>query len=206
MGTMKIHPALALAAALGLAGASCRAPAPAPAAPVECSEPEGQLAPGARADALVGDYRLTLSATEGPRTGTTIAGTLRLRAYGSRPAPLTVPPGMEVRYPLYGGTDLDPAEVGGMTWGEVAPLEAARPGVLVLEWRRDGAPVGANEITMRLGAEANSDDRQRFDGAYFSLFVKAVSDTRFTGLWTSRTGDGTTAASGFFCADRVAAR
>ncbi|HEX2206371.1 MAG TPA: hypothetical protein VHG93_01710 [Longimicrobium sp.] len=193
-----LRPAAALAAALGLAGwASCHGRTP-EAAAVPCAPAEGQLAAGARSDGLAGEFRLTLAATAGPRAGESTAGTLRLRAFGGRPVP--VPPAAGVRYPLFGGADVDLDAVGAVAPGAVDAVDAARPGVLVMEWPRPDAPAGTREITLRLGVDANHGDQVRFDGAFTALTVTAMSADRFTGRWES---GGEHRAAGYFCADRL---
>lgn len=202
-GGRGLRPAGALLAVLALAGwaGECprRAPAPAtasaPCAPVQ----EGMLAAGARADALAGEYRLTLAATRGPRSGQSASGTLRLEAFGARPVP--VPATAGTRYPLFGGTDVALADVGALALGDVRGADPARPGVLVMEWARTGAAPG-NEITLRLGSEANQGGQQRFDGTYMALSVREMTADRFVGTWES--GAGEPVAGGYFCAERVA--
>lgn len=197
-------PAGVLLAALALgawAGGSCGARPPAPVA-AACAPAEGMLAAGARADALAGEFRLTLTATRGARAGRSTAAVLRLMPYGSRPAP--VPAAAGVRYPLYGGTDAMLAEVGAVTHGSAAPADAAGPGVLVMEWPRPGAPSGTHEVMLRLGADANRGSARPFDGAYTALTVREIAAGRFAGTWES--GGGDASAGGYFCADRVTAR
>jgi hypothetical protein len=126
---------------------------------------------------------------------------LRLRAYGSRPAP--VPASAGARYPLFGAAKVDLAAVGAVSAGAVDADDAARPGVLVLEWPRSGAPAGTNAITLRLGADANHGDRLRFDGAFMALHVAAIRADGFAGRWES--GGGDQQAAGYFCAQRIGA-
>jgi hypothetical protein len=183
-----------LGAALALAGwTSCTGRAPAPEAEA-CAPVQGELATGSRADALAGEFRLSLTATHGPRAGSTAAGTLRLRPFGDRPPP--VPAAERVRYPLYGATDLAPASVGAAAPGDVGSDDPAGPGVLAIEWERSGAQA----ITLRLGADANQGDRLRFDGASLALFVTSITPGRFAGRWES---GGEQRAGGYFCAERV---
>lgn len=193
-----LRPGVALAAALGLAGwaGNCPGRTPAPAA-AACSPVEGTLAAGARADRLAGEFRLTLTA----QSGQSSTGTLRLQPFGTRPVPVAASAG--VRYPLFGGTDVDLASVGAVAPGAVDRADAARPGVLVMEWPRPNAPAGSNEIMLRLGADANQGGPPRFDGAFTSLTVTSITANRFAGRWESAGGD--QRAAGYFCADRVGA-
>ena len=196
--------AVLLVGVAGWTAGSCgpRPAAPAPEAPAQpgqaaaCAPVEGTLAPNTPADALAGKYRLALVAASGPAAGRTAAGRLTLRPFGAAPSPM--PAAADTRYPLFGGAEVALAEVGAVAPGDIRGSDPARPGVLVLEWRRDGAPAGQNEITVRLGAEANRGGPPRFDGARMALFVTSVTPTRFAGRWESGGR-----AGGYFCADRV---
>ena len=201
MTRLGLRPGAALVAVLGLGAwaGGCPGQAPAPAA-VACAPVEGELAAGARADVLAGEFRLTMAATRGPQSGGATSGTLRLQPFGARPVP--VPPAAGVRYPLFGGADVDLAAVGAVAPGAVDRADAARPGVLVMEMPRASAPAGTNDVMLRLGADANRVGPQRFDGAFTALTVTGISDGRFTGRWES---GGEQAAGGYFCADRIGA-
>jgi hypothetical protein len=197
---LRLRPAGALAAVLALAGAGSCPPRTPPPAAAACAPVTGELAAGARAEALAGQFRLTLISTRGPRTGQSAAGTLRLQEFGARSAP--VPPAAGVRTPVFGGTDVDLAAVGAVALGDVQQSDPARPGVLVLEWPRPNAPAGTNVITLRLGADANRGGDQRFDGTYMALSVAAISASGFGGGWES--GAGQPQSAGYFCAERTA--
>jgi hypothetical protein len=181
----------ALAATLGLAGWACPGRAPAPAALVPCAPVEGALAASARADALAGDFRLTLAATRGSHAGRSTEGTLRVRPFGNRPPSVAAAAG--VRYPLFGGTDVSLDSVGAVAPGAIDWADPAGPGVLVIESPR--------QIMLRLGVDANRAGNPRFDGAFTALTVTAIEAGRFTGTWQS--GGGDQQASGYFCADRL---
>jgi hypothetical protein len=203
-GARRLRPAAVLLGVLVLAGAagqSCRGAAPAPAAGVPCAPVAGPLAAGARADGLAGEFRLTLVAERGAQAGASVSGALTLRAYGGRPAP--VPASAGVRYPLFGGTDVRLDAVGAVSAGETGRADAARPGVLVMEWPRPDAPAGTHNLTLRLGADANQGGQQRFDGAYMALTVTSIAADRFAGTWES--GAGQPRAGGHFCAERTGA-
>lgn len=192
--------ALALSLAASLA-AACGGRVPgASLAPPSCEPVPGELAAGVQADALAGSWELTLVATSGPRLGDTVSGSLRLRPYGTRPAPLSIP---GVRYPLFGTADVDLAAVGAVAPGELGSDDPQAPGVLVLEWPRPGASAGTNEVVLRLGAEGNREERLRFDGTSMALFVDRVDEDRFAGRW--RSGAGEELAAGHFCARRTGA-
>jgi hypothetical protein len=205
-GVRRLRPAGALLGVVVGAGwaGSCPGRAPAPAA-AACARPaDGSLAAGTRADGLAGAYRLTLVAERGTRAGSSTSGPLSLEPFGARPVP--VPAGEGVRHPLFGGTGVDLQAVGAVALGDVSPANAARPGVLAMEWARPGAPAGMREITLRLGADANHGDLLRFDAAYTALTVTSLSGDGFGGTWRSGTGGGQAEAGGYFCAERVAAR
>jgi hypothetical protein len=201
----RARPAAAVLAAFALGGwaaASCggRPPAPVDAA-AACAQVEGPLAADARAEALAGEFRLTLVAARGARTGESVSGRLTLRPFGGRPVP--VPAAAGTRYPFYGGADVAVDAVGAVTPGEVAPADAARPGVLVMEWSRQDAPAASRQITLRLGADANQGSQVRFDGAFLALSVTSISADGFAGTWES--GAGEPQAGGWFCAQRAGA-
>ena len=194
----RLRPALALAGVFALAGwGACPGRSPAPAA-VPCEATEGELAAGARADALAGAFRLTLVATRGARVDESASGDLRLQPFGGRPVPLPAAEG--VRYALFGGADVEIDGVGAVSRGPVDVADAARPGVLAMEWTN--ASAGTKEITLRFGSDANHGTQVPFDGAYLALKVRAVSADGFAGTWES--GAGQPQAGGHFCAVRIA--
>lgn len=178
--------------------AACRAQpsvAPAPCAPVH-----GQLAAGASAGGLAGEYRLTLVATQGPRAGRSVAGRLRLAAY-ARP----VQDAGGVRYPLHGSAAIALDSVGALAPGDIGAANPARPGVRLIEWQRGGGtqPAPRPQVTLRLGADANGAETGRIEGTHMALFVDSLSPGGFAGRWDS--GAEGRRAGGHFCAERVAA-
>lgn len=193
-GRRSALPLLGLLALAAWGPSACQRRAPAPAQP--CAEVQGSLPADARADGLEGEFRLTLVATRGPRTGASATGTLHLRRNGVGAGPA---PAAEVRYPLFGAAALAADSVGAAAPGDIGSRDAARPGVLVIEERR----AGGTRITLRLGAEANRGDVVRFDGAYLTLSPAAITADGFAGRWNS--GVGAQTASGYFCAARVPA-
>lgn len=190
------RPALALLGALGVGAWADACPRPAPAAAATCAPVQADASAPVRAEGLAGAFRLTLVATGGPRAGQSVSGTLRLEAFGARPAPLPVPAGY--RFPLFGAAEVDVQAVGAVTPGAVDQLDAARPGVLVMETARPDAPA---EVMLRLGADANGAGPARFDGAFMALTLTATTSNGFAGRWQS--GTGTDRASGHFCAERT---
>src|SRR4051812_33992159 len=80
-----------------LVSAGCPAQPQASPAPAPCAPVRATLAPGARSDGLAGDYRLTLVATRGARSGRSVTGRMRLTAY-ARPAQ----DAGGTRWPMYG--------------------------------------------------------------------------------------------------------
>jgi hypothetical protein len=194
-----VAPVLVLGTALALSAGTCAGRAPAP-ADVACGPVEGALPAGAQAEPLRGEFRLTLVAVSGPGAGRSAAGKLRLHSFGTRQAPVPAAPG--VSHPLYGATDVRLADVGAAAPGDATRDDPAAPGVLVIEWQRSGPPA-RNEITLRLGADANHGGQERFDGSHMALFVSSLSAERFTGRWRS---GGDQQAEGYFCAERVQRR
>jgi hypothetical protein len=150
----------------------------------------------AAAAALVGDYRVRLVATSGPRRDSSTDGRIDLQP---------VPAGTEARGPrfaLRGTSDLRLEEVGAPP-ADVASQDPMRPGVVVFELpAREGAP-GSPRIMLRLGAEANRRDVVRIEGASTVLRVREVLDSGFVGEWTSFSP--LAGAEGYFCAWRATA-
>ena len=193
----------AVLAALALAGwgpAACpgRAPAPAAVAEAPCAQAEGALPAGARADALEGEFRLTLAATRGRRAGHSTSGALHLRRFepGAGPADAA-----GAHYPLYGGAEVALDSVAAVAPGDIGSMAPARPGVLVFDWRRPGSPPDRLDIILRFGADANAPGPQRFDGSHLALFPATLAADGFAGRWDS--GVGTQQTAGYFCARRV---
>jgi hypothetical protein len=158
-------------------------------------EPETVLPPGS-AERLDGSYRLQLVATQGPKSGESVEGTLRIRLYDRALRAVTVNGIRDTAasYVLYGGVDVDLDRVGAVRPGDPGAEDPMRPGVLVIE--RKGT------IVLRLGSEANRRDRARFDGGYTALRVRELDGDRFRGTWAS--GVRTERSAGYFCAERMA--
>jgi hypothetical protein len=185
---------LAVLGVLGSTAGACHRTPPVVAADVPCAPVERSLAAGSHADGMAGDFRLTLVATRGTHTGQSVSGRLRLRAVGPQPAP--VDPATSVRYPLYGSAVIALDSVGATPSGDIGAMDAARPGVLVIE--------SSTDIVVRFGADGNSRTAQAFDGAYMALFVTALSPTRFAGRWNSGRGAVPSQESGgHFCAEFI---
>lgn len=180
-------------------GGSCRGRPAAEADPVPCAPAAGEMPAGGRADGLAGEYRLTLVATRGARAGKSASGRLVLRPFEGTARP--VAPVSGARYPLYGGATLALDSIGAIAPGDISHADAARPGVLVMEWRRTTPPPPADQITLRFGADANAGGPNRFDGAYLALNLAATTGDGFAGIWDS--GGGDVRAGGYFCAARA---
>jgi hypothetical protein len=195
-------------ALLGLAGVLACHPAHPEAQPAvnPCRPTTGTLPRGATASGLAGEYRLHLTATSGTAAGRWAEGALRLRHIeDSVPREVVV---LGVRdttssFPLSGVSDLDPSALGATRTGSLAAEDSEAPGVLVIE-RRPTRPDAGTEIMLRLGAEANRRGVVRYDGGYFALNVRSMTPDGFAGTWAS--GGAGTAAEGYFCAERVAAK
>lgn len=190
---------LALLVLAAWAPASCGGRPAAAADPVSCAPMAGEMPAGGRADGLAGEYRLTLVATRGTRAGKSVSGRLMLRPFEGAARPVT--PVAGARYPLYGGATLALDSIGAIAAGDISRADAARPGVLVMEWRRATPPPPADQITLRFGADANAGGPNRFDGAHLALNLAATTGDGFAGIWDSAAGD--VRAGGYFCAARV---
>jgi len=140
---------------------------------------------------LAGEYRLFM--TSDLDSSTLESGSLALRpAVGS-------PGGQSAPAVLTGATEIDAGSLDAMVPGDAGSTDAAAPGVGVYAFDNpDGTP--GLVVVVRLGAEANRTDEQRFDGAHTTLRVSSIAPDRFGGTWTS--ADGTSDASGDFCAVR----
>lgn len=164
--------------------------------PPGCVTPAGRLPASATAGELAGAYQLHLVATDGPRAGAAVDADLELH-----PLPDSlVTPGLvlglldsTVRHPLAGSLSLDPDGLGAVRTGSLTSSDDLAPGALVIE-RQD-------ELTLRLGADANRRGPVRYDGGYFALALTGIGSRGFTGTWASGAAGPT--ARGYFCAERT---
>ncbi len=158
-----------------------------------CEPAEGTLSADATAEGLGGTYELTLVA--GSPAETTVVGTMLLRTQEDSLRDMLGPGGSvdpSTVILLIGTADVDVETVGGVRIGDLASEDPTRPGVVLVQ--RTG------EITLRFGSEANVRGLVRFDGGYFALSVRKISEGGFTGTWASGvTGQD---AAGHFCAVR----
>ncbi len=148
-------------------------------------------------DRLAGEYELTLEATTGTAAGRSTSG--RLWLYPNEPEMRGIrAAGGGVRSdasaPLYGASDIDVEDVGGLRLGDAMSRDPQSPGVLLLQQ--------GEQLFIRVGAEANRRDLLRFDGGYFALRVREVDENGFAGSWSS--GLMSASAEGHFCAVRLA--
>ncbi len=166
----------------------------------QCSPAESSLPAGSTAEGLAGQYRLTLVATRGERSGNTVQGRLWLHEQRSELRSITIAgvgPIPNATMPLYGATDTDLEGVGALRLGDPMSLDPMSPGVAVLEQR--GSEKDAHtEITLRLGSAANRRDVQAFDGGFMALYVRWIEEDRFGGAWAS--GVTGRESEGYFCA------
>ena len=144
----------------------------------------------AAVDALAGRYRLYMTSDAEPADQTT--GLLELRSGPRGPDP-DVPR-------LIGTADIDPSSVGAVVPGALASTDASAPGVGAYVFAPDPTRPAEVIAVLRMGAESNRRDRQRFDGAHTTLRITLIADDRFGGTWSS--AEGATAAGGGFCAIR----
>lgn len=152
-----------------------------------------------RAEVLAGTFQLRMVATEGKAKGTEAVGTLTLAA---RAEADRMPGGARdtaFAFPLYGGASLDLTSIGAITPGDAASVDAARPGVLVIE-RLSDSLTAPGRVLLRLGSDANTGESRRIEGAYTVLRVARLSKDEFAGSWDS--GAPMPEASGYFCAVR----
>jgi hypothetical protein len=166
--------------------------------PIPCnpaSEPEAPL-PAGSAERLDGTYRLRLVATEGPKAGEAVEGTVRLKPYDRALRAVTVSGIRDTAasHVLYGPADVDLDRVGAVRPGDLGSEDPMRPGVLVIE--RKGS------VVLRLGSDANRRGVVRFDGGYMALRVRELAGDRFRGTWAS--GVQAQRSAGYFCAERMA--
>jgi hypothetical protein len=138
---------------------------------------------GLRASALqlAGEFRLTMIATGGARTGRSATGLL---TFDGR----------------IGHASIALDSVGAIAAGDIGSRDPNRPGVLLVPAPNDSA--SAAGPMLRFGADANRTDIRAFDSAYLILLVDAITTAGFSGRW--RSGVGTQLSSGHFCADRIA--
>jgi hypothetical protein len=170
-----------------------------------CLPPAGTLPPSATAAGLAGEYRLHITATTGPSSGQWASAGLQLTAIEDPAAREIVVMGVRDntgQNALAGSTDLDPSQVGAVRTGELRDAATDAPGVLVIE-RHSAGPDPVADIMLRFGADANRRGRVRYDGGYFALTVRGIGPRGFTGTWAS--GTSAASATGYFCAERLAA-
>jgi hypothetical protein len=180
----------------------CRAQSDGP-APIECAPVTTDLPPTGSTEALAGAYDLRLVATSGSKSDSAVDGTLTLQPHvGQLRYRKRLGGGTDsaVVHPYYGSADIDLAGVDAIQVGSTTSADPMQPGVLVIESRRrQGQAPG--QIVLRLGADANRQDRQRVDGGYTALRVRQLSQTGFSGTW----GSGITGerSAGYFCARKT---
>ena len=179
-------------AILLLAGLSClpararsntAVPQPPPCRPTSATLPHDATLAGAH-----GRYQVTLAA---PAGGMYVTGALTL---------VPSPPGREAlgpaATPLQGATDIDLRAVGAFPIGDPAATDPQAPGVLVLEFQRDGE----RHILLRLGSDANRRGELLYDGGHTVLHVHEIGAGGFAGTWDSQARS--SFAKGHFCATR----
>lgn len=155
-------------------------------------EPAGSRLSGASIASLAGEYRLFMTGDDAP--GDIVSAGLILRPVGDTTG------GMGATPLLIGHSDVDPAELGAVIPGNAAGEDPEAPGVGVYAFAEDPASPEALSVVLRLGAESNRRDRQRFDGAHTTLQLSALADQGFGGTWSS--AEGASDATGAFCAVR----
>ena len=141
-------------------------------------------------EGLAGRYHLYMTSDAEPTDQTAGVLDLRVRAGSSSPdAPS-----------LIGASDIDPDEVGAIVAGTLTSTDESAPGVGAYVFVPDPDRPSEVMAVLRMGAESNRRDRQRFDGAHTTLRIITITEDRFGGTWSSAYGAGET--SGGFCAVR----
>lgn len=191
----KTRTRLSLLLCVSLGGIACGAQN-ADVRPEGCAPVEEVAMAGVMADDLAGEYQLVLAATRGEAAGSSVTGRLQLQP--NEPSLRSIPSAgggarADASAPLYGTTDVEVAQVGGLRLGEPTSTDPTRPGVLLVEQ--------GESIVLRIGAEANRRGVIRFDGGYFVLRVRRVDERGFAGNWASGIVD--VQAEGHFCAFRL---
>ena len=176
---------------LMVTGAAC-SPRPALSGPERCAPSTATPDPSASAAALVGDYRVRLVATTGPRRDSSADGRLTLSPVEA-PAPGSRSPA------LVGTAELALEDVGAPA-ADLASADPARPGVVGFELE-GAASAGSPRLMLRLGAEVNRTDVVRVEGASTVLRVREVRPEGFLGEWTANAP--LPVAEGYFCAWRA---
>jgi len=145
-----------------------------------CTAADSTTRNTAMADPFIGNYRLTMLATSGTRTGSSATGTLAFDGHA-------------------GHASIALASVGAVAAGDIGSRDPDRPGVLLIRSPNDSGAAGAPML--RFGADANRSDIRAFDGAYLIMLVDAVTEAGFSGRW--RSGVGTAVSGGYYCAHRT---
>ena len=157
-----------------------------------CVRTSGQLGPDATLAAHAGNYRLTLVWRGDAGDIASVHGGLvlhpQVRGFESLGNAST---------PLYGTADVDLESIGAHRVGDTVSDAPDGPGVLVLEFDRDGA----RNVLLRLGSAANRRDSMLTDGAYTVLVVHEIAADGFSGSW--RSGSHTSDSRGHFCATKT---
>jgi hypothetical protein len=169
----------------------------------ECAPVTSVLSASSTAVGLAGEYELKLVAASGAKAGTATQGALTLRPQSAALRYRARPGGARdttVVHPLYGSADLDLTAVDAVEVGSTTSSDPMQPGVLVIERHQRPGQAPLAEIVLRLGSDANRQDRQRVDGGYTALHVRQLSAEGFSGTW----GSGVTGerSAGYFCAVR----
>jgi hypothetical protein len=192
---MKNRTGLSLLLTVSLGGVACGTQN-ADVKPERCAPVDEVEMTGVKAEDLEGEYEFVLVATRGDSVGSSVTGGLWLQP--NKPSLRSIPSAgggarTDASAPLYGVTDVDVAEVGGLRLGEPTSSDPTRPGVLLVEQ--------GERIVLRIGSEANRRGIIRFDGGYFVLRVRRVGESGFAGNWASGTVE--VQAEGHLCAFRL---
>lgn len=153
-----------------------------------CKPTSARAQPAEAAEIGPGEYRLTLVATSGSKSGSSSQGNLWLSPTSG---------GDTDRHPLYGATDLDFKRIGA-PMDEQGPepdptsRDPVSPGVLVLREPK--------ETVLAIGTQSNLRDGGilHLDGSGIGLWVTEAGPTGFSGTW--RAWGTVVDGAGYFCA------
>ncbi len=185
--------ALGLAAAALLGACAHARPQASPDASCE-RVPDAPLPAGTSTAPMVGEFVLTMVATEGPKAGHSVTGRLTLVPQDSALRQVE-----RATQSLRGTAAIALDSVGAVRFGDLAATAPDAPGVAVYEQRAgDGTPT----VVLRFGNESNARGPQAFDAGHTAAYVRRISRDGFAGGWSSALS-GTFPprhAAGYFCA------
>lgn len=165
-----------------------------------CEPTDATLSSDVAIENLAGDFTITFVATGADTADHTYTTGLSLHATDADHQQVMMPgdrPMPDVTTPYYGTLESNLRDMGAVDVGNVQSLDVSQPGALVLY---SGQDAGTPQITIRFGSEANRYGSMRFDGGYFVLRVRELTEGSIRGSWASGvTGND---VEGYFCATK----